>query len=107
MQITIIETSSLGDRSYLISDGHAAVVIAPTGHRPRVLTLAEECGTIIITCWRRTSTLTTSLADWSCHALWELNKLAGDSSTNADERLTKPALPQQNSAQVVCRWSSA
>jgi glyoxylase-like metal-dependent hydrolase (beta-lactamase superfamily II) len=42
--VSIIETSSLGDRSYLISDGGAAVVVDPQRDIDRVLDLARELG---------------------------------------------------------------
>ncbi len=42
MQIDIIETTGLGDRSYLISDGGVGVVIDPQRDIDRVLALAEK-----------------------------------------------------------------
>jgi glyoxylase-like metal-dependent hydrolase (beta-lactamase superfamily II)/rhodanese-related sulfurtransferase len=42
MQIDIIETTGLGDRSYLISDGGTAVVVDPQRDIDRVLALAEQ-----------------------------------------------------------------
>ena len=42
MQVSIIETSGLGDRSYLVSDGDVAVVIDPQRDIDRVLALARE-----------------------------------------------------------------
>ncbi|MGV0871536.1 MBL fold metallo-hydrolase [Mycolicibacterium sp. XJ879] len=42
MDVSIIETSGLGDRSYLISDGGVAVAIDPQRDIDRVLTLADE-----------------------------------------------------------------
>ncbi len=47
MHISIIETSSLGDRSYLVSDGRSAVVIDPQRDIDRVLSLAEDGGVTI------------------------------------------------------------
>ena len=47
MHISIIDTSSLGDRSYLVSDGGTAVVIDPQRDIDRVLTLAEGSGVTI------------------------------------------------------------
>jgi len=44
MQVSIIETSSLGDRSYLISEAGAAVVVDPQRDIDRVLALADELG---------------------------------------------------------------
>src|SRR3954462_14589959 len=44
VQVSIIETSGLGDRSYLISDGDAAVVVDPQRDIDRVLTLARDSG---------------------------------------------------------------
>ncbi|KKE98302.1 MBL fold metallo-hydrolase [Mycolicibacterium obuense] len=42
MRISIIDTSSLGDRSYLIDDGGVAVVVDPQRDIDRVLALAAE-----------------------------------------------------------------
>ncbi|MCV7056606.1 MBL fold metallo-hydrolase [Mycolicibacterium gilvum] len=42
MNVTIIETSGLGDRSYLVSDGDVATVIDPQRDIDRVLDLAQE-----------------------------------------------------------------
>ncbi|KUI30083.1 MBL fold metallo-hydrolase [Mycobacterium sp. IS-1496] len=42
MDVSIIETSGLGDRSYLISDGDTAVAIDPQRDIDRVLALAAE-----------------------------------------------------------------
>ena len=42
MQIDIIETTGLGDRSYLVSDGGVGVVIDPQRDIDRVLALAEK-----------------------------------------------------------------
>jgi glyoxylase-like metal-dependent hydrolase (beta-lactamase superfamily II)/rhodanese-related sulfurtransferase len=42
VQIDVIETTSLGDRSYLVSDGGVAVVIDPQRDIDRVLTLAAD-----------------------------------------------------------------
>ncbi|KUI30602.1 MBL fold metallo-hydrolase [Mycobacterium sp. IS-1742] len=42
MDVSIIETSGLGDRSYLISDGGTAVVIDPQRDIDRVLAVAAE-----------------------------------------------------------------
>ncbi|KRE34656.1 MBL fold metallo-hydrolase [Mycobacterium sp. Soil538] len=47
MHVSIIETSSLGDRSYLVDHGGIAVVIDPQRDIDRVLTLAEERGVTI------------------------------------------------------------
>lgn len=44
MDIAIIETSGLGDRSYLISHGDTAVVVDPQRDIDRVLTLADDRG---------------------------------------------------------------
>jgi hydroxyacylglutathione hydrolase len=44
IQIETLETSSLGDRSYLASDGQAAVVVDPQRDIDRVLTLAGQRG---------------------------------------------------------------
>jgi hydroxyacylglutathione hydrolase len=44
MQIDVIDTTSLGDRSYLISDGGVAVVIDPQRDIDRVLELADNRG---------------------------------------------------------------
>ncbi|PND54613.1 MBL fold metallo-hydrolase [Mycobacterium sp. ENV421] len=42
MNVSIIETSSLGDRSYLITHGDIAVVIDPQRDIDRILTLTDE-----------------------------------------------------------------
>ena len=44
MNVSIIETTGLGDRSYLVSEGDAAVVIDPQRDIDRVLKLAAELG---------------------------------------------------------------
>jgi hydroxyacylglutathione hydrolase len=44
MNILTIETPSLGDRSYLVTDGHDAAVIDPQRDIDRVLALVEEHG---------------------------------------------------------------
>ena len=44
MDVSIIETSSLGDRSYLVSDGDVAVVVDPQRDIDRVLDLARNRG---------------------------------------------------------------
>src|SRR4249920_2140673 len=44
IKIEIVETSSLGDRSYLAHDGEVAVVVDPQRDIDRVLALAAEHG---------------------------------------------------------------
>lgn len=44
MDVSIIETSGLGDRSYLVSDGDTAVVIDPQRDIDRILDLAHDGG---------------------------------------------------------------
>ena len=44
MHVSIIETSSLGDRSYLVSEGDVAVVIDPQRDVDRMFKLAAELG---------------------------------------------------------------
>ena len=44
MDVSIIETSSLGDRSYLITDGAVGVVVDPQRDIDRVLALARDRG---------------------------------------------------------------
>ncbi|WP_123027357.1 MBL fold metallo-hydrolase [Mycolicibacterium stellerae] len=44
MNVSIIETTSLGDRSYLITEGDVAVVVDPQRDVDRVLNLAREHG---------------------------------------------------------------
>ena len=44
MDVSIIETSGLGDRSYLVTDGDTAVVIDPQRDIDRVLDLANDRG---------------------------------------------------------------
>lgn len=45
--VEVIETSSLGDRSYLASDGEVAVVVDPQRDVDRVLTLAGRLGVAV------------------------------------------------------------
>lgn len=47
MHVSIIETSGLGDRSYLIDHGDTAVVVDPQRDIDRVLALAEDRGVTI------------------------------------------------------------
>ncbi|AEV74656.1 Zn-dependent hydrolase, glyoxylase [Mycolicibacterium rhodesiae NBB3] len=47
MEVSIIETSGLGDRSYLVDHGDTAVVIDPQRDIDRVLTLARDRGVTI------------------------------------------------------------
>lgn len=42
MHVDIIETTSLGDRSYFVSDGDVAVVIDPQRDIDRVIALADQ-----------------------------------------------------------------
>ena len=44
MDVSIIETSGLGDRSYLVDEGGLAVVIDPQRDIDRVLNLARDRG---------------------------------------------------------------
>ncbi len=44
LRVDIIETASLGDRSYVVSDGSVALVIDPQRDVDRVLSLAETLG---------------------------------------------------------------
>lgn len=44
MKVSIIETTGLGDRSYMVSDGNTAVVIDPQRDIDRVLDLARDSG---------------------------------------------------------------
>ena len=44
VRVSVIETSSLGDRSYLASDGEVAVVVDPQRDIDRVLRAADEAG---------------------------------------------------------------
>jgi hydroxyacylglutathione hydrolase len=47
VEIAVIETPSLGDRSYLVTDGSVALVIDPQRDIDRVLALADSYGTPI------------------------------------------------------------
>jgi hydroxyacylglutathione hydrolase len=49
MQIDIIETTSLGDRSYLVSAGGAGIVVDPQRDIDRVLDLAADRGVAVTT----------------------------------------------------------
>jgi hydroxyacylglutathione hydrolase len=44
VDVSIVETTALGDRSYLVSDGTAAVVIDPQRDIDRILDLADQLG---------------------------------------------------------------
>jgi hydroxyacylglutathione hydrolase len=44
LRVVPIETPSLGDRSYLVTDGHVALVVDPQRDIDRVLDLAEQLG---------------------------------------------------------------
>ena len=44
MHVEIIETPSLGDRSYLVHDGHVALVVDPQRDVDRVVAVAETAG---------------------------------------------------------------
>ncbi|MFG1833417.1 MBL fold metallo-hydrolase, partial [Micromonospora chersina] len=44
VEVSVIATSSLGDRSYLASDGEVAIVVDPQRDIDRVLSLAGERG---------------------------------------------------------------
>ena len=65
MQIDIIETTSLGDRSYLISADDVAVVVDPQRDIDRVLDAGRRPRGAVSTSWRPTCTTTTSPAAWS------------------------------------------
>ena len=66
VQIDVIETTSLGDRSYLVSAGGVAAVIDPQRDIDRVSAPGRRRGTSASrSCWRRTCTTTTSPADSS------------------------------------------
>jgi hypothetical protein len=65
IEIETIETSSLGDRSYLAHDGQLAVVIDPQRDIDRILDLAASRGVQVSTVLEATSTTTTSPAGWS------------------------------------------
>lgn len=65
VEVFVIATSSLGDRSYLASDGRQAVVVDPQRDIDRVLYLAGEKGCGSPMCWRPTSTTTMSPAVWN------------------------------------------
>ena len=48
IEVTTIDTRSLGDRAYLVTDGSAALVIDPQRDFDRVLELAAEAGVTIV-----------------------------------------------------------
>ena len=68
MDVSIIETSGLGDRSYLVSDGDVAVVVDPQRDIDRVLELPGTAACGSLTSSRPTSTTTTSPAAWNSPA---------------------------------------
>src|SRR6202035_4176728 len=61
-EIVTIHTPALGDRSYLIHDQTHAVVVDPQRDIDRVLAAAQAQQVRSRTCWRPTSTTTTSPA---------------------------------------------
>ena len=58
----IIETTSLGDRSYLAHDGTVALAVDPQRDIDRVLDAGRRRGVRSPMCWKPTSTTTTSAA---------------------------------------------
>ena len=89
MQIDIIETASLGDRSYLVSADGTAVVVDPQRDIDRVQELAAARGVAITTGSRRTCTTTTSPAGWS----WPGPSAASTSSRPATTCATSTGPP--------------
>jgi hypothetical protein len=70
IEIETIETSSLGDRSYLATDGQVAVVIDPQRDIDRVLDLVERRGVRVTHVLETpTCTTTTSAGAWNWPAL--------------------------------------
>ena len=59
IEIVTIATPSLGDRSYLVTDGQDAFVVDPQRDIDRVLAAAVGRGVASATCSRPTSTTTT------------------------------------------------
>lgn len=57
LYVSVIETSGLGDRSYLVSDGEVAVAIDPQRDIDRVLEWPPTCASPM--CWKRTFTTIT------------------------------------------------
>ena len=58
MRVEIIETSSLGDRSYVVSDGETAVVIDPQRDIDRVTERVGDLGLVSPTYSKPTCTTT-------------------------------------------------
>jgi glyoxylase-like metal-dependent hydrolase (beta-lactamase superfamily II)/rhodanese-related sulfurtransferase len=71
MDVSIIETPSLGDRSYLVSEAGTAVVIDPQRDVDRVLSLADDLGV------RITHTLETHIHNDYVTGGLELSRTAG------------------------------
>ena len=59
LSVTVIETSELGDRSYVVHDGGVAVVVDPQRDLDRVEQVLSDVGVRCELCWRPTSTTTT------------------------------------------------
>ena len=69
IQIEMIETSSLGDRSYLATDGEVAVAVDPQRDVDRLLNMVEHRGvrlTHVVETHVHTCTTTTSPEGSSC-----------------------------------------
>ena len=47
IEVVVIDTPSLGDRSYLVTDGMAAVVVDPQRDIDRILVLAADRGVAV------------------------------------------------------------
>ena len=88
MDVSIIETSGLGDRSYLISDGDTAVVIDPQRDIDRVLAAAADRGVQI------THVLETHIHNDYVSGGLELSRVTGaDYVVPAGEDVSYPRCP--------------
>lgn len=85
--IETLETSSLGDRSYVVADGEVAVVVDPQRDIDRVLDLVEERG------WQVTHVLETHVHNDYVSGGLELARLRS-SSTRPSTRTSTPTCLQ-------------
>lgn len=65
LAVEVIETSSLGDRSYLATDGQVAVVVDPQRDVDRVIAAAGRLGVRIALVVETHGTTTTSPVVWN------------------------------------------
>ena len=64
IEVVVIDTPSLGDRSYLVTDGAAALVVDPQRDIDRILVAAADRGVAVTHVFETHLTTTTSPAAW-------------------------------------------